>query len=285
VPILERSRVTGLGLGTKTSGLLSETGMQSTLETLAEYRQLSLDAGAPALRSGATMAVRMASNSVEFCERAAKQGTPIDVISGELEADLGFSAVGSDPLFARSNRLSIIDPGGHSTELVTSDRIGGTWNQRFRHSFAIGALGMREEFFPSERATPEMIMRTISYLDDVIGLCYLPNQSGAVVSLGATGTNLITIREHMLEWDSSRVHGQTLDYEEVSRATQWLMEMSDAERAAVPGIEPGRERSLHIGALILERFMFALRAESCVVSTQSCNQVDREQLDRIFAVR
>ena len=44
--------------------------------------------------------------------------------------------------------------------------------------------------------------------------------------------------------------------------------MSDEERAAVPGIEKGREKSLHIGALILERFLFAVRAESCVVSTR-----------------
>ena len=42
--------------------------------------------------------------------------------------------------------------------------------------------------------------------------------------------------------------------------------MTDAERAAVPGMEPGRERTMHLGALILERCLFALGAEKCRVS-------------------
>lgn len=267
-PLLERSTVTGLGVGTKSSGLLGAAGMDATLQTLATYRELALKAGAKSLRSGATMAARIATNCDELCRRGAAQGTPIQILSGEQEAELGMQAVVTDPLFVGACRVSIIDPGGHSTELVTSDQVNGCWTTRFRRSYPIGALGLRETAIPTERATPAQILRAVACIDDTVGLCYRPNECGLVVSLGATGTNLITIRERILEWDASLVHGKQLEYEEVSRASQWLLEMDDDERAAIAGIEPGRERSLHLGALILERFLFALRAETCVVSTR-----------------
>jgi exopolyphosphatase/guanosine-5'-triphosphate,3'-diphosphate pyrophosphatase len=87
-----------------------------------------------------------------------------------------------------------------------------------------------------------------------------------VVTLGATGTNLVSIREGWTQWQPDRVHGQVLLYEEISKAAGWMLPMLDLERARIPGIEAGRERTLAAGALILERFLFGLRAESCVVS-------------------
>ena len=86
--------------------------------------------------------------------------------------------------------------------------------------------------------------------------------------LGATGTNLVSIREKLKAWEPDKVHGAVLDYEEISRAVGWLMPMTDAQRRDVPGMEPGREKTIHIGALILERFLFALRASSCGVSVR-----------------
>jgi exopolyphosphatase / guanosine-5'-triphosphate,3'-diphosphate pyrophosphatase len=44
--------------------------------------------------------------------------------------------------------------------------------------------------------------------------------------------------------------------------------MTDQERAAVPGIEKGREKSIHLGAIILERFLYTLRTIDCRVSVR-----------------
>lgn len=277
VPILEASRVTGLGVGTKTTGQLGEAGMVKTLSALAEFKEMAQEAGADDIRCGATMAARIANNTGDFTLRATQQGTPVEIILGDDEAQMGFESVASDPLFKDLPRLSIVDPGGHSTELVTADHQGGAWQLKFRRSYPVGALGLREELVPSETADPRMIFDAIEHLDDAIGLCYRPFESGTVVSLGATATNLISIRDKMIEWDASKIHGQQLDYEEVSRAAQWLLSLTDSERSAIPGIEIGRERSLHLGALILERFMFALRAETCFVSTRGWRHAYLEQ--------
>jgi exopolyphosphatase/guanosine-5'-triphosphate,3'-diphosphate pyrophosphatase len=55
--------------------------------------------------------------------------------------------------------------------------------------------------------------------------------------------------------------------------------MTDAERAALVGIEPGRERTIHIGALIVERALLALVAEAVYVSVRGWRHA---MLDRWF---
>ncbi len=264
----EATRVTGLGEGTKATGVLSEAAMERTLGALAELFLLARQHGAGEVRAAATMAARIASNTAEFQRRAAAQGTPFEVLSGEDEAELGFRAAAEDPLFAPARRLSIVDPGGNSTELVTADRTEQGWTVRFRRSFAVGTLGLRDGPMADDPPGPEGMMRGTEAIDRTLGLEYLPGSCGAVCVLGATGTNLVTIREKMTTWQPERVHGATLDFEEVSRAAGWLCRMADGVRSQVPGLEKGRERTLHIGALILERFLHALHAAEAIVSVR-----------------
>jgi exopolyphosphatase / guanosine-5'-triphosphate,3'-diphosphate pyrophosphatase len=275
--IHEDTSVTALGEGTKTTGLLGEPGSSSTLAALKRFFEAAKERDVESIVAGATMAARIATNTPEFLARAEAQGTPVVVLSGEDEAELGFQSVATDPIFANEQRLSIIDPGGHSTELVTADRTDSGWKAQFRRSYPVGTLGLRSTHFPDERLALMSILKGISYIDDLIGLAYRPNESGVAVVLGATGTNLISIREKMLTWQPERVHGSYLGYEEVSRAFGWLSEMTDEERAAVPGMEKGREKTIHLGTLILERFLFALRAEGCRVSVRGWRHALLEQ--------
>ncbi len=266
--VIETTEVTGLGEGTKSTGLLGEEPMKRTLAGIARAYGGARDAGTTSVVAAATMAARIASNTPDFLHRAKAQGTPVFVLSGELEAQLGFLAVAEDPLFAGQGRVSIVDPGGHSTEIVTAERGASGWEVLLRRSYPVGTLGLRSDTLSGESPDFRALLRAVREIDDLIGLCYLPNQAGEVVVLGASGTNLVTIRDKLLRWDAAKVHGAWLDYEEVSKAAGWLSTMTDAERARVPGLEPGREGTIHIGALILERFLFALRVLGCRVSVR-----------------
>lgn len=265
--IFESSEVTGLGRQTKATGLLSEEGMTSTLEALRRGFDKARFLGCENITAAATMAARIAKNQAEFLSRADEQDTPVVILSGDREAELGFLAVANDPIFATEERLSIIDPGGNSTELMTARR-GDEWAVEFKKSFPVGALGLRDSLEGRESLGPREMLQLVEEIDDIVGLRYLPGQSGRAVVLGATGTNLITIREKMTEWLPERVHGQVLDFEEVSKAVGWLCPMTDAERAGIVGIEKGRERTLHLGALILERFLQAIHVLDVTVSVR-----------------
>ena len=268
VPIWEDTSITALGEGTKQTGLLSEEAMVRTLEAIRRFVSKAEELGCPTTRVAATMAARIATNKEEFLDRGAKQGTPITILSGDEEAQLGFEAVVNDPMFAGNSRISIVDPGGQSTELVTADREGEAWRVQFRRSYPVGSLALKSTYFPNERTSSIEILRGTSAIDNEIGLCYLPNCCGTVVVLGAAGTNLISIREKLTEWQPNLVHGAILPYEDISRAVGTLMPMSDEERSQIIGMEKGREKTIHLGALILERFLFTLRAEECLVSVR-----------------
>lgn len=253
-PILETTEVTALGEGTKATGLLGEPGMTRTLEAVYRAFEAAYALEVSSIEAGVTMAARIARNTPEFLDRADDQYTPIRVLSGEEEAELGFLSVVGDPAFAAHPRISIIDVGGHSTEIVTATE--GVID--YRRSFPIGTLALRGGSLAAESPNGLEILRAGREIDEIIGLEYRPHQAGLAVILGATGTNLITIREKMMEWDPHAVHGQWLDYEEVSKSVSWLGAMTDSQRAAVPGMEKGRERTIHLGSLILERFLYAL---------------------------
>ena len=79
---------------------------------------------------------------------------------------------------------------------------------------------------------------------------------------------MVTIRGGITVWSPDLVHGAELGYEDVSKSVETMFELDDAGRAALPGIEKGREHTLHVGALILERFLFAVGANSCTVSVR-----------------
>jgi len=266
--VAESSAVTGLGRGSKTSGLLAESSIVETLRAVQDGFALAREHGAQQIVAAGTMALRITRNANDFLARAAEQGTPVTVISGDEEARLGFQAVAADPTFADAPILSIIDPGGHSTELVVAQRTGGAWSETFRTSFPIGALALREGHLHDESPQPGDIVRASSEIDALLPNNFQRGDCGLAVTLGATGTNLISIREQLSTWQPERVHGQVLQYEEISRAVGWMCAMSDHERRDLVGLEPGREQTIHIGSLILERFLYAMRCDQCVVSVR-----------------
>lgn len=263
----EASRVTSLGAGVRATGRLSQEGMDSTLFAIRDFSCLASEHGATEIVARATMAARIAKNQSEFFEMAAAQGTPVEILSGEDEADLGFRAVSEDPTFGKHDRISIIDPGGNSTELVMATRANREWTVDFRKSFPIGTLGLRDGVLADESPDSGQILKALKEVDSMFESEVLP-EAGTTFVLGATGTNLVTLKKRLAIWDPGLVHGEVLDYEEVGRAVGWLSSMTDSDRANLIGLEKGREKTIHIGALVLERFMHAIHASEVLVSVR-----------------
>lgn len=271
-PVLDLAQVTALGAGTAKTKLIGETGMADTLAAIRTFWTAALDTGAESVVAGGTMALRIATNAPDFFERAQEQGTPVQLVTADQESEWGLQCALFDPRFAQAQRVVTIDPGGHSTEVCIADRDGAETIYRFRHSFPVGALGIRDEYFESDAADPSAIFRASLAIDQCLAAFPVPQlepiTGTEVVVFGATATNLVSIRERLTSWDPEAVHGQRLTSEEVARAASWLLRMTDEERKAIVGIEPGRERSLPSGSLILERILHALSQEACTVSVR-----------------
>ncbi|MHB8635585.1 MAG: Ppx/GppA phosphatase family protein [Fimbriimonadaceae bacterium] len=264
----EAAEVTALGEGARQTGVLGETGMGATLNCLARFFGDARNARADTCEAFGTMSLRITANAGEFRRLAAAQNTPVSILSGDDEAQLGFESVAFDPTFAAQARLSIIDPGGQSTELTTADRTPAGWVRSFRKSFSIGTLALRGGTLKSETPGPGEYLRAVAELDSTIGMDYLRGSAGFAVVLGATGTNLVSVRDRIIGWQPELIHGKVLSFEDVSRSVSRLGGMTDAERAALPGMEAGRERTIHLGALVLERFMNAIGVADVAVSVR-----------------
>ena len=75
--LFESSEVTGLGEGTKKTGVLGEAGMSRTLDALKRGFDKAHLMGVDDVLAAATMAARIAANTSEFQARAKAQGTPV----------------------------------------------------------------------------------------------------------------------------------------------------------------------------------------------------------------
>jgi exopolyphosphatase/guanosine-5'-triphosphate,3'-diphosphate pyrophosphatase len=264
--VFEDAAVTGLGTGVKKTGVIKEECSARTLAAVRSFWSKALECGSTEIRAAGTMAFRIASNAADVLGKAAEQGTPISVLSGDEEAKLGLQAVLDDPLFAEHDRLTVIDPGGHSTEIASAERVNGSWSEVLRTSRSIGAFTLLDGPFTTECPGFAERLSAVSLIDDAIGFEFLPHKCGHTVLLGAAGTNLVTIRERITDWVPEKVHGAEIDYEEVSRSVDSLCSITLEERAKLTGIEPGREKTLHASLLIVERCLQAVHALGCTVS-------------------
>lgn len=284
--ICDESIVTGLGEGVKQTGMLKPEAMARTLEAVRSFFIRAKDLGAGVPDAYATMAARLAKNQAEFLAAAEAQGTPIQVLSGDDEARLGFDSVANDPLFSAQKVLAIVDPGGQSTELAIAHRSDAGWQTVFSHSFPVGTLGLRSGPLIEPSPEPEAWFQAMMQIDRALEAVPLPpaafqDSEGIAVVLGASGTNLISIRDKVVPWDPAKVHGASLTFGEISLMLKSLGALSDEGRARLEGIEPGRERTIHIGALIIERFLFHIGAKGCVVSVRGWRYALLEERARI----
>ena len=276
--VFESSEVTGLGTGLGSGGELQPESMSRTLDAIGEAYKRAAGLGAAKVIAAGTMALRIASNTSEFCEKAAAQGTPVEVISGEREAELGLRCVLEDPAFASHHCISVVDPGGPSTEIVIARRDGDSWKTLSSTSYEVGALGLCEEVLGYDSPDGGQRLAATAQIDSVLTAQPPASEPSIAVTLGATGTNLVAMREKMTEWDAERVHGAYLSYLEIGGAVGSLCDMTAAERSQLPGLEKGREHTIHAGALILERCLYLLHVEGCFVSTRGWRHALLEQV-------
>lgn len=265
---LETSAVTGLGRDTKQTGNLGREGMEATLAAIREAFGRARSAGAEEVLAAATMAARIARNTGEFQVAAEAQGTPVYVLSARAEAELGLAAVCADPILSDSGRITVLDPGGHSTEVVSAHLQDGAWVAESSQSLALGTLGLRGGVLSAASPSRADRLRAVVEIDEAVSQGSFSKTPGSVALVGAVGTNLVAIRERMTVWNAEAIHGSTLTYEEISRAVGTLMDLDDRGRASLVGIEPGREETIHIGALIVERLLHRLGVERCRVSVR-----------------
>lgn len=285
--LLDTARITRLGEDFSQSQTLQPQAIERTLNALAEYFAMCRAHRVERVIAVATAVVRQARNREVFMEKVLQvvsSVTEFTVLSESEEARYSFLSVVRDPdLFVGRDAdatvggfvasassptnntplLAVLDIGGGSVEVALGREEVQHW-----FSFPVGAGRVRETHMPSDPPNPRELLSATRVLDEVFApLRELP-QPDRVVTVGGTGVNLAMLALRRTQFDPMQAHGVWFGDETPAALLERLLRLSDAERRALPGIEPERAPLLHIGALILERALFALRREEVQISAR-----------------
>jgi len=265
--VTDQTRITRLGEGFGAARRLQPEAIERTLQAVDEYLAHCRALQVERIVAAATAVVREAVNPDAILQPLRERLPDYAVLRVLYEADearLSYLSVALDEtLGVGAAQLAVLDIGGGSVEVALGR---GAQVQAWR-SFPVGAGRVREAYMPSDPPSPREVLAATRALDEAFApLRELP-QPDRVVSIGGTGVNLATLALGLPTFDPAQAHGVWFGDETPAALLERLLRLSDAERRALPGIEPDRAPLLHVGALIVERALFALRREEVQIST------------------
>lgn len=267
--LLREVRIVNLGMGVSKSGVLHPASIARVVACVSDYVDL-IGAVARAnslesipLTAVATSAARDAKNSEELVAALAKLGVSLNIIPGELEADLSFLGASSE---FPDEEIAVVDVGGGSTEVIFGTSKKG---RTFAHSFDIGCRRITEMFIRSDPPLPVELDQARGYirgcLASIFGKQFIPRLD-RVVAVAGTATSVVSIDQAMEVYDPDLVHKTVVPISTLQAVTLLLAGLPETGRAEVVGLEPKRAGVIVAGMIILECVLDALKERSFTVS-------------------
>ena len=276
-PVHEESRQTRLGKGFYETRRLQPESVAHTAEAIWEFANTARERNADSIRVIATSAARDAVNPDDLISAVRRVcDLPVEIISGEHEAEWVFKGVTTDPALARLPLL-LLDVGGGSTEFI----LGRGEHKHFAHSFPLGTVRLMETFPHSDPPARGEFLACRAWLKQFLRHDVRPridpalkrearSSSGEIQLVGTGGTTSILARmEHQLErFDRERIEATRLDFKRIVEHRKRLWELPLAERKEIPGLPKLRADVILTGVLIFETVMEEFGFDQLRVSTR-----------------
>ena len=147
----------------------------------------------------------------------------------------------------------VVDVGGGSTEVVMGT--GGA-EPVCAHSFNVGCRRVTEKFLASDPPAPEELARARAWIYEKMASWFAEQSKEAanlerVVAVAGTATTVVSIRERMETYDSSRVHKARVSRQDLLEVYERLAALPLSARKQVVGLDPKRAPVMVAGLLIL----------------------------------
>ena len=283
VPVWEGSEQTRLGRGFYDDHQLRPEAIADTAQATAHFAATAREHGATHLRLIATSAARDALNTEQL--RAAihaATGHPLEVISGEQEADWAFQGVLTHSAFGPQPVL-ILDIGGGSTEII----LGHAGRALFRDSFKLGTVRLLEAAPLADPPTRAELSHLREELRTFLRIELLPRLSPHLAAAGTTlpsstqptqpiqlvgtgGTTSILARMELQldDYERDQMEATRLNIGRIRWHLEHLASLPLAERRALPGLPAKRADVILFGTAILEAVMDTLQLSELRISTR-----------------
>jgi len=263
-PVEDGEEVTRLSEQSYVSRRLTRPARDRTLDVICEFIRTARASGADGIAAVGTSILREAKNGADFQSEVRQAcGLPIEVISGEQEAELAYCGNLHDRrLPGVDGERVVIDIGGGSTEVVRG--VGSAIHSRA--SYPLGAVRLTELFL---RGDPPGV-RECDAADLAIETVLAPVEPmpPASVVLGSGGTlyHMASTARAAGMAAGADLHGLLLPHKRVAELVDLFRSLPLKFRKRVPGLEPQRADVILAGAMIAHQLMARLSAPRITIT-------------------
>ena len=258
----DEARVVRLGQDVHKTRKFHPEALERADQTFAEFARYIGSYKCEKILACATSAARDVSNGDALIQLAAKYKIPVEIISGEREAELTFRGTVGDDL---DEPVIIIDVGGGSTEFI----LGGPGGIEKRESVDIGSVRLTEMFVTQHPVPEEQMKKLNDYISEK--LMGIKERFGGtqtkVIAVAGTPTTLAAMDQKQA-FDSKRVQGHVLSKEKLKMWLDRLADMGVQERRALAGMDAKRADVIVAGTMILQMATEMLGASQLEVSVK-----------------
>ncbi|MHB1629881.1 MAG: Ppx/GppA phosphatase family protein [Bacilli bacterium] len=241
-------------------GALSPAGVDELITHLREFQGLCAAYGVTDMLSLGTAALRAAANAPAIVETVREAlGLDVDIISGEEEARLGYSAITHTLAL---NTAYLVDIGGGSTEVSLVE--GG--HLVASHSFPVGAVTL-SRVWPRAVDAAKLLEMTAALSATFRGQPLLEAyQQVDLIGIGGTMRNIADIHQEQIGYPLPLTHNYAMTPSMVRDIVLQLAELPLARRKKVAGLSKDRADLIIPGGAILLALMNVIRTTRIRVS-------------------
>jgi exopolyphosphatase / guanosine-5'-triphosphate,3'-diphosphate pyrophosphatase len=253
-----------LGDGQIRNHKISEEALERTIKVLTEQRRITERYGVEKIKVLATSGVRMAKNKDHFLDKTSEAaGYPVEIISGELEAELIFKGV----LLAMENLYDvslIMDIGGGSNELILAHQKEILWKE----SQPTGMARIINQFILSDPVKPLEVQILQNFFEarhqDAIFQC---RKRFANTMIGCSGTfDTIADIIDQVEPGEKQRQFQLIEMNDFYRIYDQLLHSTRQQRLNMTGMDSVRV-DLIVPAIIFVEHMINKAGISKIIQT------------------
>jgi exopolyphosphatase/guanosine-5'-triphosphate,3'-diphosphate pyrophosphatase len=265
VDVVRRMEIVRLGEGVDRTGRLSPAAIERTRLALSDYARQIAGLDVERVRMVATSATRDATNASEFHDMVLSTlGVPPQVLTGDEEARLSYAgAVRGLPPGTPAPYL-VVDIGGGSTEFVV-----GHDTVELAISVDIGCVRMTERHLPDDPPTPAQIRAAEADIESTVDAAVVATgaeRARTLIGLAGSVTTVAALALALTRYQPERIHHARVSLADVRRISAMLLEMTRAQRLAMPVMHPGRADVIAAGAMILRLIMERTGAGDVIAS-------------------
>jgi exopolyphosphatase/guanosine-5'-triphosphate,3'-diphosphate pyrophosphatase len=235
-------------------GEITAEGVALLEESIADAISHAKEFQTEEILAFATSAIRDAKNGKDILGQINKKfEIDLQVLSGDDEAQMTFLAV-RRWLGWSSGRLLVLDIGGGSLEIA----VGDDERAEATISLPLGASRLTREYLDSDPHTSKEIKALETFVYDAIKQSLPEDISKHIadhfVATSKTFRTLARLGEHWFE-DNPKY----LKINSLTKMIPKLQDMSNKQRAELPGVSPSRARQIVAGAIVARNAMERLQ--------------------------